>query len=265
MAINELIEGYVSCQEAKVQGLKRYFTGKPCKHGHITERYVKDKTCIICSRAHKKKYAQTEQAKEKAKIYQQSEKFKLAHSESVKKYEMSNKCKTYRKAWRNSGAGKDYHKEYNKEYTKTDKRKEYKKEYSKTRLAEDINFKLAKNLRTRLNTAIKGDYKSGSAVRDLGCTIEFLKQHLETQFKDGMNWENHGKVWHIDHIEPLCSFDLTNREQLLKACHYTNLQPLFKQDNWKKIFEDKKKAALLKKSEGKPEKALDGIRALLVD
>ena len=67
MAINELIEGYVSCQEAKVQGLKRYFTGKPCKHGHITERYVKDKTCIICSRAHKKKYAQTEQAKEKAK------------------------------------------------------------------------------------------------------------------------------------------------------------------------------------------------------
>src|SRR5208283_3754628 len=104
----------------------------------------------------------------------------------------------------------------------------------------DIQFWLAENLRSRLCKALKGNYKSGSAVRDLGCSIEFLKRHLEQQFVDGMTWGNYGKVWHIDHIEPLCSFDLTIREQLLIACHYTNLQPLFEKDNLKKSSEDKK-------------------------
>ena len=62
------------------------------------------------------------------------------------------------------------------------------------------------------------------------------------QFVEGMTWENRGKVWVIDHIEPLVSFDLTIRIELLKAVHYTNLRPLFKKDNAKKSFEDKKKS-----------------------
>lgn len=89
---------------------------------------------------------------------------------------------------------------------------------------------LAKNLRDRLRKAIKGNYKSGSAVRDLGCSVDYLKVHLETQFRSGMSWQNYGNKhgqWSIDHIIPLSSFDLTDREQCLKACHYTNLQPLW--------------------------------------
>ena len=75
--------------------------------------------------------------------------------------------------------------------------------------------------------------KSGSAVKDLGCSIKDLKIHLEEQFQEGMNWNNHGS-WHIDHRKPLASFDLTKREQLLAAVHFTNLQPLWAKDNLSK-------------------------------
>ena len=106
----------------------------------------------------------------------------------------------------------------------------YMRNYMSNRYKTDTNFRLACNLRRRLKHAIEGNYKVGSAVRDLGCSIENLKCHLENQFQPGMSWENQGQ-WHIDHIVPLSKFDLTNKEQLLKACHYTNLQPLWAKDN----------------------------------
>lgn len=65
----------------------------------------------------------------------------------------------------------------------------------------------------------------------LGCSVEFLKQHLEKQFKNGMSWENHGK-WHIDHIIPLAS--AKTQEKIEYLCHYTNLQPLWAKDNQSK-------------------------------
>lgn len=101
----------------------------------------------------------------------------------------------------------------------------------------DVNFKLTELLRIRLCIAIKHKSKSGSAVRDLGCSIEFLKQYLESKFQPGMTWDNWGKgpdKWNIDHIIPLASFDLTDRTELLKACHYTNLQPLWEPENMRK-------------------------------
>lgn len=100
-----------------------------------------------------------------------------------------------------------------------------------------INKKLANNLRTRLRRAIKGNFKSGSAVRDLGCTIEFLKKYLESLFLPSMTWKNHGMGndrWNIDHIKALANFDLTDRKQLLQAVHYTNLQPMWQPDNLSK-------------------------------
>ena len=99
----------------------------------------------------------------------------------------------------------------------------------------DIQFKLSMTLRHRLYMALKGETKGGSAVRDLGCTIPELKIHLESQFTEGMSWDNwKHDGWHIDHIAPLSNFDLTDREQILIVCHYTNLQPLWCQDNYAK-------------------------------
>lgn len=97
----------------------------------------------------------------------------------------------------------------------------------------DPNYFLAKNLRSRLNVALRKNYKTGSAVRDLGCSIQDLRKHLEIQFQPGMTWENYGE-WHIDHIIPLVNFDLTDKKQLKEACHYTNLQPLWAIDNLRK-------------------------------
>jgi hypothetical protein len=104
--------------------------------------------------------------------------------------------------------------------------------YYKNKLKTDIQYKLSRNLRNRLRDAVKNNYKAGSAVKDLGCSIKELKQHLESKFLPGMSWDNwtfYG--WHIDHIKPLSSFNLRDRNQLLEACHYTNLQPLWATDN----------------------------------
>lgn len=107
--------------------------------------------------------------------------------------------------------------------------------YEAQRLKTDPVFKLSKTLRHRLRMAIKNGQKTGSAVKDLGCSIVELKARLESQFQPGMTWSNHGnKGWHIDHIVPLDKFDLSDRNQLLKACHYTNLQPLWAKDNLSK-------------------------------
>ena len=105
--------------------------------------------------------------------------------------------------------------------------------YKRERVNNNIQTRLAANLRCRLYLAIKNKQKVGSAVKDLGCTISDLKTYLEKRFKQGMNWYNH-KEWHIDHIVPLSLFNLVNREQFLIANHYTNLQPMWKIDNIKK-------------------------------
>ena len=80
--------------------------------------------------------------------------------------------------------------------------------------------------------AFKKGLKKGSAIRDLGCSIEFLKKFLESQFQPGMSWSNlglknkdeNGFYWEIDHIVPFYEVDLNNREELLKVCHYSNLR-----------------------------------------
>lgn len=102
------------------------------------------------------------------------------------------------------------------------------REYSKKKLIEDTNYLLSHHMRNRLRSAVKGGYKSGSAVRDLGCSIPEFVTWLEGKFQLGMSWDNYGiNGWHVDHVVPLVTFDLTDRGQLLKAVHYTNLQPMW--------------------------------------
>ena len=96
-----------------------------------------------------------------------------------------------------------------------------------------LEVKIARNVRNRVWYAVKRGCKAGSAVRDLGCSVEFFKEHIAGMFQAGMSWDNYGK-WHLDHIVPISSFDLQDREHFLKACHYTNYQPLWSIDNLRK-------------------------------
>ena len=102
--------------------------------------------------------------------------------------------------------------------------------YTMVRRKVDLNFRIAANLRTRLNLAMKRNQQAGSAVRDLGITILEFRDYIERLWKPGMAWENYG-TWHLDHVRPLSSFDLTDRKQFLLAAHYTNYQPLWAHEN----------------------------------
>lgn len=112
------------------------------------------------------------------------------------------------------------------------RKRTYNNEYMKNRLQTDITFKLKTRLRTRVREVLKSKniHKSESMNKYIGCTVEYLKQHLESQFQPGMTWDNWGvNGWHIDHIIPASL--ASTAEELYKLCHYTNLQPLWAHDN----------------------------------
>ncbi len=154
---------------------------------------------------------------------------KACKKELDKKWTTSNRERRAKtaKEWCNNNL--DYRKEWGR------KNKACRNEYYNKQRKENTNFRIAGNLRNRLNMAIRNNQKVGSAVRDLGCPIKEFKKHLEAQWQPGMSWDNYGLYgWHIDHIVPLCKFDLKNREELFKAVHYTNLQPLWAKENLSK-------------------------------
>jgi hypothetical protein len=152
-------------------------------------------------------------------------------------YYQRNKSKIldYNKSWReiNKDNLKEKQKIYDKNYYETNKEKRLK--YQKNRKKTNLQFKLSCAIRSRLYKSIKNKCKVGSAVKDLGCSVDELIIYLESKFQEGMSWNNwKHDGWHIDHIKPLSRFDLSDREQFLEACHYSNLQPLWAEDNLSK-------------------------------
>lgn len=120
------------------------------------------------------------------------------------------------------------------------------------RRAANPMFRLAANMRRRLREVLgasgKGETSRTNSV--LGCSPANLRNHIEQQFQPGMSWANYGS-WHVDHIVPLRSADSV--DALVQLCHYTNLQPLWAQDNrvkqdmlpdkWQKYLDAKKNAS----------------------
>lgn len=109
--------------------------------------------------------------------------------------------------------------------------------YRREKRKNNLNYKITSNLRVRIYHAVKSQNvkKSQRTMRLIGCSIDFLKRHVESQFIKGMNWDNYGvDGWHIDHIRPCAMFDLTKENEQIKCFNYNNLQPLWGTDNLKK-------------------------------
>lgn len=99
----------------------------------------------------------------------------------------------------------------------------------------DTAFKIRCTLGARLAKAIHGKQKSSSFEDLTGCSFDFLKVWLESKWKPGMSWDNYGyKGWHIDHIRPCASFDLSDPQQQRICFHFLNLQPLWASENLSK-------------------------------
>jgi hypothetical protein len=150
-------------------------------------------------------------------------------------------CKECRKL--NYRLNIEVRKEKNKEYYHRTKEKNHEKILERNRLWRKNNptyatdrkkidpaFKLIKNIRRRLNRFVNFRYftKRSTTIHLIGCSPQELRIFLEEKFVDNMSWENYGE-WHIDHIIPLSS--AKTEEDLIKLCHYTNLQPLWAKDN----------------------------------
>jgi hypothetical protein len=152
------------------------------------------------------------------------------HREQRRKYHIKNANKE--KQWRKDHA--DEKREHDKKYRKdnAEKIRQWRTQYQRHRRHSDPEYKLTDYLRIRFRKALNGNWKAGSAVRDLGCSIHEFKKYLESKFQPGMTWGNNNRYgWHLDHIIPLAKFNLQNRDQLLIALNYTNYQPLWAKDN----------------------------------
>ena len=173
-----------------------------CGKKQLKIRYDKNRDCLL---SEKREY--TLKNKDKIKIRNQNQYLK------------------------NRGQRLEYQKNYNKENKETLRPKMAARAIKKYH--SDIFYKIKSNLSIRMRKFFK---KNGSRTIDfIGCSIDELKCHLESKFQEGMSWDNYGlHGWHVDHIRPCTSFDLSKKEEQEKCFHYTNLQPLWAIDNIKK-------------------------------
>ena len=145
-----------------------------------------------------------------------------------KEYRLTHKNVIYeqRREYRNREEVKAHNKQKQKEYLPI------RKQHIKERRQTDLNFQIKEVLRSKIHKFLKAQTTSYTNL--IGCELEFFKKWIEFRFSSNMNWENFGKVWQIDHIIPINSFDLTNPNDRQICFHWTNLQPLDSYENRQK-------------------------------
>ena len=215
----------ISRQDAKAKGLIRYFTGKPCKHGHVAERFVCDRGCARCKEVSGLRYMQTERGQTIRKSYNDA--YQPGYRQSERGSEVR---RDSRKSWRGSEHGRQVCNALSKKYYQE-------------RMCEAGSWKVLHSYRARLVGALKKqNLKKSEKTFDLtGCSYKELIEYLESKFLPGMTWANHGQgpgKWQVDHIKPCGSFDLSASEQRFECFHFSNLQPLWEEDHRVKSVAD---------------------------
>lgn len=227
----------------EVKSLDQYDKHKSCKYGVCSY-------CKVCDRKANKKW--------KCDNAEQLKSSKSEHYRSNKDRISQQKKDRYRRDRETILAQKQRYYRENRERL-IERMKEYhqqrkgtpeacRNEYFNKRRKEDPLFNITQRVRTRIGHMLRAEGLSKKAKTTvmIGCDWETLKDHLESQFTEGMTWDNRGE-WHIDHIIPLSS--ASTEEGLMDLCHFTNLQPLWAGDN-------------LRKGSKVPEATLNAQRAL---
>lgn len=195
----------------------------------------KSSRCKDCERAkaQKKYWENIAKTREKANRYRSKNRIQ-ARQYARKRYQLKKEeIKEYERQRRKNKP------EVMREYRIKNKEriKQATKIYRQRRSKTDPAYKIRNNLKTRIWESLKGIRKSKKTIELLGCSIFKFKLYLEAQFwkDDRIDWCTYGhKGWHIDHIRPCASFDLSDPEQQKQCFHYTNTQPLWCTENIRK-------------------------------
>lgn len=208
-----------SRKKARAQGLERYYTGKPCKHGRYAERSVRSGMCAECQRLrglrryhedpeHSRWQARKWRAENPERVRAKGRKHYLANREYYKKAVRD---------WRRRNS--EHHVEYNK------------RRYHLSAKAKTERY-CCRAFKRTLYAAAQG--KGGKTQDILGYSPHELRQHLEKQFAKGMTWENYGAAWHIDHVTPIAVLVESGVKDPAKINALPNLQPVWKEYNLSK-------------------------------
>ncbi|MDC8803936.1 hypothetical protein PRZ61_10860 [Halomonas pacifica] len=249
----------ISREEAITQGLREYFTGKPCKYGHVAGRKVSNTGCVECVRSSGAKYRE----KNKDRVAARKHAYHIANREKKAEYnrryakENAERIARQKRQWNRDN--KDQKQEYNRKYYLENKDrmavvsrrwylrnkekvlqqvKGYQDEHRESRnarlreKAKRPEVKAERKMREFVHRCVR--HKKARTKDILGYTPEQLREHLERQFVKGMSWENHGTEWHIDHIIPISRLLAQGETDPAVINCLSNLRPLWAKDNLSK-------------------------------
>ncbi len=228
--------------EALAVGADRYFTGKPCKHGHLTERVTSNSVCVGCWKLNYEKRKSSILAKKK-QSYQADPEPAKARAAAYRKANPE-KVKELYASWQKDNREhvkkylKDWHAKRREEQpVGCDKARAYRAAWARNKRRTDPDFMCAEAARLMLRRcqAIKTD-RDGLPTRTeklIGYTAKELRDHIDRQFLDGMSWDNRGE-WHIDHIVPVSELVALGVRDPKRINSLGNLRPLWAVDNLRK-------------------------------
>ena len=208
----------IQCSKCKIQ---KEYTKEFFRPRKLKNKMSFEKTCSVC----RDECAKLSKSKQKLDPNYLAE-FKAKRKEYEKKHKQQNP---------------DYYKQKylnRKPYLRKWKRDSYNPEKGRENARKRLlnpTHRVSKYMSIRINKLIK-DKNFDSIVDLLDYSINDLTLHLEKQFRDGMNWDNYGPYWHIDHIKPVSHFKFESKNDFeFKECWaLSNLQPLLKVENLSK-------------------------------
>ena len=214
----------ISRNDASQKGMTRFFTGIQCRSGHVSERRTCDGKCVQCKDAILNKWLERnrERSNEIKEKYASNNIIKTKIRQ--KEYRKENADRLVIKRREDYKRLKAYYKEYGERWRKKNRLRL--NETTRNRLRNNINARLALNMRGRIRKAMLGACPSDVTLALIGCSIDKFKSHLEKSFTEGMSFDNYGK-WQVDHIVPCAIFDFTNPEDRTVCFNYRNCKPMW--------------------------------------